>query len=682
MTSVRRLLNMEIVKLGTDKYQSVKAFDSFFGGAAYRVVSDTSKAPIGNNIYGLEQALEVIKEKGDKYRLGWVVDSEHIVIDVDCDVEGKDPNRDMAQRVFKLLRDEGVAMIMYSTRRGAHFIFKRNGYEVKNVNKVMTALGVPVDVKVKGGFVIIPFNDNDRKWWVGSKKPDAIPEYLKIITTKKDADCLWGLDDGDGRNDALFRHLGRIKKSQMVRLDSEAIKNSILLANKYIFSTPLDDRELYSTVLRPENLIVSDDPDSDASVFSEYAMRIAAENSIIYTNGTFFMIKDDNLNVYEQMSDEEMDRFVYMRYTKKLKERDRKEVISALKHEVYTDWEDCNRDPFDVPFLNGIVNVKTGGTRPILPSDYITYVIPHKFNPRAKMTENVASFYRISLEDDPAKRKFFSQMLGYCMTRSAKFQVFFIFKGAGGTGKSTLLDVVRNVIGPKNIANLQLTDFNKEFGIEALFNKLVNLGDDISGSKLVDSDIFKKATSGDWINVDRKHKSALVFKPFAKIIFTTNPNPKIADKTGAMQRRMRMVRSDRVIQEHERIPNFIENFTEEDYEIIIAHALTEIYYLLHNDVRQFPDPEESKEMKERLKLIGDKVYGWIRTAYPDGPPEEVLDGKGAMSEYRLFIGYCEERGYGIQSFDTFVTNITDNLNYTVDMDDYGIEIFHKKEALS
>ena len=45
--------------------------------------------------------------------------------------------------------------------------------------------------------------------------------------------------------------------------------------------------------------------------------------------------------------------------------------------------------------------------------------------------------------------------------------------------------------------------------------------------------------------------------PFAKIIFTSNSYPKIADKTRAMERRMRLVSSDRVIKPEEIIPNFV-----------------------------------------------------------------------------------------------------------------------------
>ena len=132
---------MNTPALTGDKYQAVTWFDGLFGGSTYRVVSDTSKAPIGNNVYGLEQALEVIEERGGKHRLGWMVDSEHIVVDVTVIV--KKIQIEIWLRVFTLLRDSGVKMVMYSTKHGAHFIFKRGDYKVKNITKAMTAIGVP-----------------------------------------------------------------------------------------------------------------------------------------------------------------------------------------------------------------------------------------------------------------------------------------------------------------------------------------------------------------------------------------------------------------------------------------------------------------------------------------------------------------------------------------------------------
>ena len=664
----------------------IREFDRLIMGGTYRLISDKSKAPINNYLYGIDEALATIVADGRPLRLGWMVSDDYIVIDVDSKED--DPERLRAKQVFKALSDRNIKMIMYSTEHGGHFIFRRGEYEMQGVVKVMTAMGVRVDVRVKGNYVILPFNDNKRKWWKQSREPELIPDFLKIVTKSKNAEEVFGLQEGDGRNDAIFRHLMRIKSSQLVRFDADQLRDSIELANAYLLAEPMDARELDSTVLRPENLVVNKPASgNETAVFSEYANRIAEENHILYTNGVFFMIRDES-NVYRQIDRETMDRFIYMNYTKKLKAHDREEVMKAICHECYVPWSECNADPYDVPFLNGIINVKTGGTRQITPSDNITYVIPHYFNPQAKIrTPNVQSFYDISLEGNPDKQKFFSQMLGYCMTRSAEYQVFFVFKGVGGTGKSTLVDVVRNIMGSDNISDLQLYQFEKDFGVEALFNKLVNLGDDISGAKLVDSDTFKKASSGDVINIGRKYKDDLVFRPFAKIIFTTNPPPKIVDKTGAMQRRMRLVSSNRIVRPEERNPNFVRDLTAEDYQVIINDALTAIFDLLGKGgkvpaTKTFPDPAESLRMKEELRILQDRTYNWIKTEYTGVLPQLALDGKGTMSQYQKFVDFCKVRGYNVLGFDNFVAQIMDTLDYSIINDEeVATDIFASKERI-
>lgn len=657
----------------------VNQFAQVFPNSTFRIVHATAKNPIDDLVYPLDEALSVIRARGNTYRLGWLVDSEHIVVDIDCK-EDVDPERDKAKRVFSAIKDSGARTVLYTTEHGMHAIFRIGEYKAKNVVKVLCGLGVRVDIRVKGGYVIIPFNDSKRKWWGGSSTTsiDEIPFFLKPITKSRAIPEVWGLDEGDGRNDAMYGLLQSLKKSQMSKLTVEEIKTCILLTNKHILKTPMGDRELYSTILRPENLAINQQA-SSASVCAEYAIRISEENNILYTNGNFFRIIDDT-KVYRQITDEDMDRFIYLNYTKELSSKNRDEVIKALKHEVYTEWEDCNRDIYDVPFLNGIYNVKSGGFRPILESDNITYCLPHKYNPDALVSERANAFYKISMEDSPEKRLFFSTMLGYCMTRSAEYQVFFIFKGRGGTGKSTMIDIMTNILGWDNISKLQLADFNKQYGADALFNKLANLGDDISGATLVDSDQFKKASSGDVLHVDRKYKSAIDFKPYAKIIFTTNPNPKIADKSRAMERRMRILSSDRVVRDDERDPNFVRNFTDEDYAVLINDALRAFHRLLASGARVFPDPVESLKMKEKLRLLGDHVYAFIKTNFPTIDPREALHEAGVMTTYKSFLEYSKIRNFMPISSDTFREQIVDTLEYTIEEDFDGIERFLKRSA--
>lgn len=661
---------------------NIQEFNKTFPNSTYRLVHENSKNPINDLVYGFDEAINYIQSSGKSYRLGWLVDSEHIVIDVDCDPL-LDTKLDKARRVFNLLKATNTRFIMYTTPHGMHCIFRLGSYTVKNVVKALVAIGVKVDVRVKGGYVILPHNDSNRHWWKNSSVNgiDELPFFLKVVTKSKNVDELWGLTEGEGRNDAMYRLLQTMKTSQMVKLTADEIKECIIHCNNFVLATPIGERELYSTILRPENLVINKKQDT-ASMCAEYAIQINNENDILYVNNTFFHIVDDS-NIYHQMSDEEMDRFVYLNYTKELSSKNREEVLKALRHEAFTEWSECNRDPYDIPFLNGIYNVKTGGFRPTLATDNITYCIPHNYNPNAPRTTGVDAFYSVSLENDHYKRVFFSTMLGYSMTRSADYQVFFVFKGRGGTGKSTMLDIIRNIIGESNISNLQLDDFTKEFGLEALFNKLVNLGDDISGTRLIDSQAFKKASSGDVINANRKHKSALAFAPFAKIIFTSNSYPKIVDKSRAMERRMRLVSSDRVIKPDEIIPNFVKNLTENDYAVIINDALIAFHEFLASGVKQFPDPEESKQMKEKLRLLSDHVYSFVKVSYPDRNPKEALHNRGVTSIYQDFVTFCRDRNYNIMSLDTFREQVCDVLEYDVTLNErMGNDTFIIKEEIN
>lgn len=675
---------MTLKKIEEDR-EGLELFNRAFPSSTFRIVhketeGSEGKSPINGLVYGLDDALETIKKDDNDERLGWNVDSEHIVIDIDCD-RTLDPTRDKAKRVFRLLEEEHIKTFLYTTEHGMHCYFKIGDYKTKNIVHVMCGLGIRIDIRVKGSYVVIPYNDPKRKWWNGSSIDlDVIPYYLKVISKSRSLAEFWNFKEHDGRNVALFSILNAMKTSQMCKFTMDEMKNSIILCNKYMPLEPMTEKELYTTVLRPENLTTNIKEDK-ASICSDYAIRINQENSVIYSNGLFFMIRDDT-KIYKQMTSEEMDRFIYLNYTKQLSFKNRDEILRSLKNEAYCDWAECNRDPYDIPFQNGVYNAKTGGFRATLESDNLTYCIPHKYTNEAVLTPNAEAFYNVSLEGSIEKRLFFSQMLGYCMTRSAEFQVFFVFKGRANSGKSTMLKIMANILGKDNISNLQLTDFNNDFGLEALFNKLANLGDDISGTQLVDSQTFKKASSGDVINVNRKFMTSLVFAPFAKIVFTSNTFPKIADKSGAMERRMRIVSSDRVIKPEEIITNFVENFTEDDYAIIISDALHAINALLNSGVGKFPDPEESRDMKDKLRLLQDHAYSFARSLMEkttDKTERTVLDGAGVMSKYGAFTEFCKQRNYQVASLDTFREQICNTLDYDIG-EEMSIEVFKSKEA--
>ena len=133
----------------------ILAFSNVFPNSTYRVVRDNSKNPVNDLVYGIDEAMDYIAKSGKPLRLGWMVDSEHIVIDVDCDPL-LDTKLDKARRIFNVLKATKTRFIMYTTPHGMHCIFRLGDYTVKNIVKALTAIGVKVDVRVKGDMLYYP----------------------------------------------------------------------------------------------------------------------------------------------------------------------------------------------------------------------------------------------------------------------------------------------------------------------------------------------------------------------------------------------------------------------------------------------------------------------------------------------------------------------------------------------
>ena len=68
----------------------------------------------------------------------------------------------------------------------------------------------------------------------------------------------------------------------------------------------------------------------------------------------------------------------------------------------------------------------------------------------------------------------------HCIRKNA-LQVAFILTGEGSNGKSTILNIIKKLIGKAGITrHLDLRELEDNFKPSELYNKLANIGDDIS----------------------------------------------------------------------------------------------------------------------------------------------------------------------------------------------------------
>lgn len=199
-----------------------------------------------------------------------------------------------------------------------------------------------------------------------------------------------------------------------------------------------------------------------------------------------------------------------------------------------------------IPFINGIVDVNRylAGEPCLhdLTPDYFNLIsIPYEFDEVARCGRWV-KFIDEALGDDPDKIKLLQQWFGYCMTFDNQFQKFMILRGVKQSGKSTILNVLRALVGNENYFASKFDKLQSQFGLEAAIGKLVCGIDDAQITRKTDVNAVievMKAVSGDAPSpIDQKFKKSLTVPLRARFTLTCNETPYLPDNADAMARRM------------------------------------------------------------------------------------------------------------------------------------------------
>lgn len=223
--------------------------------------------------------------------------------------------------------------------------------------------------------------------------------------------------------------------------------------------------------------------------------------------------------------------------------------------------DEINRYPEEwINFKNGMYDVMTGEMHGHSPEYFSINQIPHDYDPDAEFSGTVAELFFKGLIPDEADRKMFFAFAGYCMTRDTKFQKFLVLTGSPGTGKSTAINMLIDMIGQDNVSGIALQDLGDRFTPTELLGKLMNACADLPKKALEQVDAIKRITGEDQVKGEYKGGKVFWFKSYAKLIFSANQMPKSYDeKTFAFFRRILMIDIQR---KGERIPDLKEGLAE------------------------------------------------------------------------------------------------------------------------
>ena len=451
---------------------------------------------------------------------GGVLADDTILIDID--------DSEQSEILMNIVEDLQLDCKVLCTSRGKHFLFK-NHTIARNRTHVQLAVGLTADIKVgsKLSYEVIKIDGEERfcEWDIEEGgKYQEVPKWL--FPVKATAEFV-DMDAGDGRNQALFNYILTLTANDFT---VDETRECIRILNKFVLKEPLSDEEL-EVILRDEAFQKPVFFMGSTFLFDKFAVYMKNTAHVVKINGQLHIYKDGiYTNGYKEIESD------MIQYIPNLKKMQRREVLDYMELIVE---EKEQSDANLLAFNNGIYDLVTGELKPFSTDIVITNKIPWDYNPDAYFELADKTLNKLAC-DDAAIRALLEECIGYCFYRRNELGKAFILTGDKNNGKSTFLDIVKTILGDKNISALDLKELGDRFNTSMMFGKMANIGDDIGDDFLQGSQvsIFKKIVTGNRIKAERKGQDPFEFNPFIKLLFSANDIPRMKDKTGAVLRRL------------------------------------------------------------------------------------------------------------------------------------------------
>ena len=237
-------------------------------------------------------------------------------------------------------------------------------------------------------------------------------------------------------------------------------------------------------------------------------------------------------------------------------------------------------DVFDThPLLlnvkNGTINLQTGELCPHRREDFLTKMVPIESDPKAECPK----FSRFLNDTLPTEGLvgYLLRFAGYCLTGLTSEQSWCIFYGETATGKSTLINVLRGLLGPYALAlpeNYFLIAKNtSDFATATLAGVRLATCVETNEGRRLDVSKIKSLTGEDVISAALKYENYFNFKPQAKLVLATNHRPHVPDTDESIWRRVKVVPFNCTVPEEKRIFELANKFLEDEGPGILRLAI-------------------------------------------------------------------------------------------------------------
>lgn len=329
--------------------------------------------------------------------------------------------------------------------------------------------------------------------------------------------------------------------------------------------------------------------------------------------------------------------------------------LSRSEPEIPVLPDELDRDPYLLNVQNGTLDLRTWELREHDPADLITKMAGTHFDPNAR-APRFEAFLREVLDGDPELIRFVQRLVGYSLTGSTKEQMLAFLYGLGQNGKSTLLDVILEVMGDYGIQaepELLLASYGNTHptGLADLHGARLAVTTEVAQGRRLDEVTVKQLTGGDRLKARFMRQDFFEFKPEFKILVAANHKPIIKGTDIAIWRRIRMVPFNVTIAPEKRDPDLGAKLRQE-LPGILAWAVRGCVDWTRNGLgAPAAVVEATAEYRTEMDVMGEFLEDCTAT----GPGAEV----GATDLYKTYREWCENRGEKPVTQTVFGREMTD-----------------------
>ena len=196
---------------------------------------------------------------------------------------------------------------------------------------------------------------------------------------------------------------------------------------------------------------------------------------------------------------------------------------------------------------SGVLNLKSGELKEHKPEYYLTKITPVEFSENAECPKWL-EFLNEIFDGDKDLIRYIQKAVGYTLTGSTAEQCAFFLYGTGKNGKSTFLDIIRDVFGdyaaniqPETIMVKSNTGGNANSDIARLKGaRLVTSVEPNEGVR-INEGLLKQLTGDDPVTARKLYGEEFEFKPEFKLWIATNHKPIIRGTDTGIWRRIHMI---------------------------------------------------------------------------------------------------------------------------------------------